>query len=134
MELFMSYVKSVRGALAALSFAVIASACGGGVAPPAPEPFDGDLSTVLAITVRNQQLEDARVWLWVDGQRETLGSIRGNREQTFYHRMDGIRSIHMEFRITLGPTCITRDVSLGPGDNVQATIPSLLTGFNGVCR
>jgi hypothetical protein len=113
---------------------MIASACGGGVAPPPPEPFDGDLSTVLAITVRNQQLEDARVWLWVDGQRETLGSVRGNRARTFYHRMDGVRNIQLEFRITLGPTCVTRGVSLGPGDNVQTTIPSLLTGFNGSCR
>ena len=74
------------------------------------------------------------MWLIVDGQRQTLGSVRGNRNETFYHPMDGVRSVHMEFDITLGPHCVTRDVTLGPGDNVGATIPSMLTAFQGICR
>ena len=130
----MSSLKSVRNVCATTALAVLVSACGGGVAAPPPEPFDGDLSTVLTIEIRNQQLEDARVWLIVDGQRQTLGSVRGNRNETFYHPMDGVRSVHMEFDITLGPRCLTRDVTLGPGDDVQATIPSMLTAFAGICR
>jgi hypothetical protein len=126
--------KSVRSVFATAALAMMASACGGGTASPPPEPFSGDISTVLTIEIQNQQLEDARVYLIVDGQRERLGSIRGNQSETFHVPMEGIRSVHMEFDITLGPHCVTRDVTLGPGDNVGATIPSMLTAFQGICR
>ena len=122
-----------RGAFALL-LALTAASCGPGAAPPPPEPFDGDLNTVLEISVMNQQLEEARIWLIVDGQRERLGAVRSNQRRTFYHPMDQIRSVHMEFDVTLGRRCVTTSRSLGPGDQIEATIPQNLTAFQGVCR
>ena len=48
--------------------------------------------------------------------------------------MDQIRSVHMEFDVTLGRRCVTTSRSLGPGDQIEATIPQNLTAFQGVCR
>jgi hypothetical protein len=121
-------------AVLALTAILAAVACGPGAAAPPPEPFEGDPNTVLTISVQNQQLEEARVWLWVDGQRERLGSVRPNQNRTFYFPMDQIRTVHMEFDVTLGQRCVTTDVSLGPGDDIQATIPQNLVAFAGVCR
>jgi len=104
-------------------------------APSAPRPaFSGNLAEVLEITVRNQQLDEARVWLWVDGQRERLGSVRGNTNETFFFPMDGIRTVHMEFDLVLGAHCVTTNVSLGPGDEIEATIPSILSTMVARCR
>ena len=119
----------------ALVLGLALGACGGpGVAPPPPEPFDGDVSTVLQITVTNQQLDDVRMWLIVDGQRIRLGSLRSQQRNTFYHPMDQIRSVHLEFDVTLGQRCVTTSRSLGPGDQIEAQIPQNLTAFQGVCR
>ena len=126
--------KSVRSVFGIAIIAIIGAACGGSVVPVPPEPFSGDPSTVLTIEIQNQQLEDARIYLIVDGQRERLGSLRGNQTKTFYHPMDGLRSVHMEFDITLGPRCVSRDVMLGPGDDISAMIPSMLVAFSGICR
>lgn len=113
---------------------VLTVGCGPGV-PSAPRPaFDGNLDEVLEIKVANHQLDEARVWLWVDGQRERLGSVRGSSSETFFFPMDGIRTVHMEFDLTLGAHCVTTNVSLGPGDQIDATIPSILTTMLAVCR
>lgn len=119
----------------ALAVALVLSACGGGSQPPrtSAEP-PADLSTVLTVTVHNDQLEEARTWLIVDGQRFRLGSVRANRSETFYYPLDGIRSLHLEFDVTLGQHCVTTDASLGPGDNVEVRIPSQLIAFPGICR
>ncbi len=130
----MKPLVSMKRALLSLVVMFAAASCGPGSAAPPPEPFDGDVNTVLTIAVMNQQLEEARVWLWVDGQRERLGSVRANQNRTFYFPMDQIRTVHMEFDVTLGQRCVTTDVSLGPGDDIQATIPQNLVAFAGVCR
>lgn len=95
--------------------------------------FDSGGGDVVSIRVRNQQLEEARVYLYLDGQRQRLGSVQGNETRTFRHPIDGIRRVNIEFDITLGARCVTRGVSLGPGDAFEMTIPSILTGFDGSC-
>ncbi|MEM7417713.1 MAG: hypothetical protein AAF389_19650 [Gemmatimonadota bacterium] len=95
--------------------------------------FEGGGEEVVTIRVRNQQLEEARVYLYLDGQRQRLGSVRGNDTRTFRHPIDGLRRVNIEFDITLGARCVTRGVSLGPGDSFEMTIPSILNGFDGSC-
>lgn len=121
-------------AVAGLALALSVSGCASTGSAADPEPFVASPESALTITVRNQQLEDARVYLWLDGQRERLGSVRANGSQTFQHPMEQIRNVQMEFDITLGPRCITQGVSLGPGDDVEAVIPSQLVAFAGSCR
>jgi len=125
--------KTVRTLLCTLSVALLAGGCGGSASPPAPAA-PVDLSTVLTITVRNDQLDEATVWLWIDGRRQRLGSVRGTLNETFYHPMTRVSQVHMEFDLTLGEHCVTRDVSLGPGDNIEARIPTNLNMMAAVCR
>ena len=126
---------STRRALCALAVFLLVTACGGSSEPPrsSAEP-PADLSTVLTITVRNEQLEEARTWLWVEGQRNRLGSVRANQTETFYYPLDGIRNLHLEFDVMLGQRCITADRNYGPGEQVDVRIPSNNVGFQGICR
>ena len=130
----MSAIRT-RCAVSALAAALLLGACGGSSEPPrsSVEP-PTDLSTVLAITIRNEQLEEARTWLWVEGQRYRLGSVRSNQTETFYYPLDGIRNLHLEFDVMLGQRCITADRNYGPGESVDVRIPSNNVGFPGVCR
>ena len=123
-----------RVLLCVFAFSFIATACSAGAASTPRAAFSGSRDEVLQITVRNRQLDEARVWLWVDGQRQRLGSVRGNENETFFHPISNISTVHMEFDLTLGQRCITANVSLGPGDVVDAVIPSNLNMMAAVCR
>ena len=112
-----------------LAAVLVVSAC----ASSASNVFSGDSGEVVTLRVRNQQLQDARVYIIVDRQRARLGSVRGNETRTFRHPIDGVRTINIEFDITLGARCVTRGVSLGPEDAYEVTIPGILTGFDGAC-
>ena len=128
--------RTGRGVLTTLSVALIAGACGGsgaGSAAPAPT-FEGDLSQVLTIEIRNDQANDARVQLWINRNRQRLGTVRSFSTQTFHMPMDRIAEVHMEFNLTLGNHCVTRSVSLGPGDDISVTIPTNLNQMAAVCR
>jgi hypothetical protein len=117
-----------------LVVALALAACGVARVPVSSTKPPADRSAVLAITVHNDQLSEARMWLLVDGQRFRLGAVRANRAETFYYPMPGIRAVRLEFDLTLGARCITTDASLGPGDNVEVRIPSQLVAFPGLCR
>ncbi|MDG2282209.1 MAG: hypothetical protein P8L45_03770 [Longimicrobiales bacterium] len=123
-----------RSILALLLIGGVTSGCASSGFAGSTRDLSGDNDEILTITVRNQQLEEARVYLWVDGQRERLGSVRSNASEVFHHPIDAIRAVQMEFDVILGPRCITPGVSLGPGDDVDAIIPSQLVAFAGNCR
>lgn len=125
---------SSRSRIIWLLVVLAGTACAGGAPAATPEPFSGDTSEVLRMVVRNQQLADARVYLWIDGQRQRLGSVRANGSSEFFQPMDGIRNVQLGFDLTLGPQCVSQGMSLGPGDNVEATIPGQLVAFAGTCR
>jgi len=112
---------------------LLLAACGPHVPRTTTTP-PSDLSKVLTITVRNDQLQEVRTWLWVDSERVRLGDVRGNQSATFYFRLDAIRRLHLEFDVTLGQRCVTTDASFGPGESVNVRIPSNLVTFQGVCR
>ncbi len=120
--------------LVALGLATIAAGCASRPNPGERPDFRGDASDVLTITVRNHQLDEARLWLWVDGQRRRLGSVRGNTNETFRFPIANIAVIHLEFDLVLGMHCVTANASLGPGDQIEATIPSNLRMMAASCR
>ncbi len=128
-------VGSGRKLLGTIAFALLAAGCGGSGGTRAPAPaFDGDLSQVLTITIRNEQLDIARVTLWINGQRRRLGDVRGINSQTFHVPMSGRDPVRMSFDLTLGRSCVTRDVMLGPGESVEVRIPINLNMMAAVCR
>lgn len=124
-----------RKLLGTIAFVLLAAGCGGSGGTQAPVPaFDGDLSQVLTITIRNEQLDLARVTLWINGQRRRLGDVRGINSQTFHVPMSGRDPVRMSFDLTLGRSCVTRDVMLGPGESVEVRIPVNLNMMAAVCR
>jgi hypothetical protein len=125
--------KIPRIFLGALGLALLASACT--PAGPKPEPVSPqDPSTVLTLTVRNDQLDEARVWLYVDNVRHGLGTVRGATEEVFFQPLSQIARIRMEFDLTLGEHCVTPEYSLGPGDDISTIIPTNLSMMVAVCR
>ena len=126
---------SGRKLLGTVVVALVATGCGGGSGTPAPAPtFDGDPSQVLTITIRNEQIDVARVTLWMNSVRRRIGDVRGNTTETFHVPMRGNASVRMEFDLTLGANCVTRDIFLGPGDVIETRIPSDLRMMQAVCR
>ncbi len=124
-----------RNLLAPLAVVLLAAGCGGGGGTSTPAPaFDGDPSQVLTIVIRNEQIDRARITLWVNSLRRRLGDVRGLATQTFRVPMDVPASVRMEFELTLGANCVTRDIVLGPGDVVEAVIPVDLRMMQAVCR
>jgi len=85
--------------------------------------FRGDSGPALSITIRNQRTQDARMWIWVEGSRQSLGTVQSTDTRTFQVRMDQVSRVSLEFDLTLGPHCVTRTVSLEPGARLDVTIP-----------
>ena len=126
---------SMRQLFATLTFALLVTGCGGSGATSTPEPaFEGDPSQVLTITVHNEQLNEARVFLLIDRHRTRLGTVRAYQQETFHVPMTRVSNVHMEFDLTLGEHCVTTDVSVGPGDDIDVTIPSNLSMMAAACR
>ncbi len=124
-----------RNLFAALTVVLLAAGCGGGAGSSTPAPaFDGYPSQVLTVVIRNEQIDMARITLWLNSLRRRLGAVRGLQTQTFQVPMDVPASVRMEFDLTLGANCVTRDIVLGPGDVVQAVIPVDLRMMQAVCR
>lgn len=102
--------------------AVLAGACGSATAGNTPS-FDGSGDAGLTVTIRNQRTEEIRLWVWIDGQRRRLGSVQSVQTRTFRTRLDRVAEVRLEFDVTLGSHCITRTVSLEPGNRLDITIP-----------
>ena len=123
---------SGRKLLGTVVVALLAAGCGSTAAPP--PTLGGDASQALTITIRNEQIDAARITLWVNSARRRLGDVRGNSTETFQVPMPVSASVRMEFDLTLGASCVTRDVFLAPGDVIDVTIPVDLRMMQAVCR
>ena len=95
--------------------------------------FRGDSAPGLTITVRNQRTQNARLWIWIEGRRESLGTVPSTAEETFRVRLDLVSRVRLEFDLTLGPRCFTRTVSLEPGTRLDVTIPVNLRLMDANC-
>ena len=125
-------IGSGKKLLGTFAVALLAGGCGGTSAPP--PTLSGDASQALTITIRNEQIDAARITLWLNSSRQRLGDVRGNSTETFQVPMRVSASVRMEFDLTLGASCVTRDVFLGPGDVIDVRIPVDLRMMQAVCR
>lgn len=86
--------------------------------------FRGDgAAQGLTVTVRNQRTQSARLWIWIEGRRESLGTVQSTATETFQARLDRVSDVRLEFDLTLGARCVTRTVRLEPGTQLDITIP-----------
>ncbi len=129
-------VSAGRKLLATLAVALLAAGCGGGGGTSAPPPaFDGDQSQALTLTVRNDQLNVARVTLWINGIRQPLGDVQGNGNRTFRVPLERPEPIRMEFDLMPGPRCGTQETVIRPGEVLDVTIPvNLNMMIRATCR
>lgn len=122
------------GALCAFSLFLPSCSTGGGGAQggPAAEPVEGVGGVQLAVT--NEQRMEADIWVYVDGVRRRVGTVRAFSNDDFVIPIDRARNLRLEFRIFGGPTCVTREVSMLPGEAASYTIPMNIQLFDAVCR
>lgn len=85
--------------------------------------FRGDSAPGLTITVRNQRTQSARFWIWIEGRRESLGTVQSTATKTFQVRLQRVSDVRLEFDLTLGARCVTRSARLDPGTRLDITIP-----------
>ena len=130
----MSDAGSGRKLLGTLATLLAAGCGGGGGTAASPPAFDGDQSQVLTITIRNERLNVARVTLWINGVRQRLGDVRGMQTETFDVPMQRSQPVRMSFDLELGTSCVTRDIVLGPGEEIETRIPVNLSTMGAVCR
>ncbi|NIW35299.1 MAG: hypothetical protein GWN32_01625, partial [Gemmatimonadetes bacterium] len=60
-----------------------------------------DATPGLTMTIRNQRTDDVRLWVWIEGRRQSLGTVQSNATETFRTRMDQVSLVRLEFDITL---------------------------------
>ena len=127
--------------LATLTAAALLVACGGGggAAPADPMPVNPAVASSsnagsFTISVQNMQPDEAVLHIRLDGQQRRLGSVMANSRETFEVEILGLTNVRLEFRIVLGPTCITTDVGISPGETINAVIPIDLNQMQAVCR
>lgn len=126
------FARISAGLLAlAVGLGVGGCASGGGTQEEAVAPASGQ---GVRLTVINEQRTEAEIWSVVDGSRQRLGMVRSMDRGSFLIPMDRGRNLRMEFRIFGGPTCLTRDVQMVPGESVTYTIPVEIRLFDAVCR
>lgn len=124
--------RMVAGGVAlVIGFGVGGCASGGGAEEEAPAVAPGQ---GVRLSVRNDQRTEAEIWVFVDGSRQRMGMVRSMDSGEFLIPMDRGRTLRMEFRIFGGPTCVTRDISMVPGESVSYTIPVEIRMFDAVCR
>jgi len=125
-----------KGLVAATAVALIAGCGGAGNSSRLARPsFDGSSGQGgLTITIENQQLNEARISLWIDGSRRRLGTVQAHATETFRLPIDAASTVRMEFDLTLSVRCETRSVMLGPGEVIHVIIPSNLRMMDAICR
>lgn len=121
-------------ALCALAFVLPGCSTGGtgSESGAAAEPA-GEVVGVLLEVINEQRIE-ADIFVYLDGQQRRVGRVRSLSEENFVIPMDRARSARLEFRLFGGPTCVTRETSLVPGDEISYTIPIQITLMDAACR
>jgi len=118
--------RAVRrlASLLAVLVAGCASASGG------ESPFT-EREMQIRLHVLNLNWADARLYAHRSSQRVPLGTVAGKGEETFTLDWPMSFPLRVEFDLLAGGRCITRELSVDPGDMIDLQIPSAIRG--GVC-
>ena len=118
------------------ALAVVLPGCstsgGGSGSGAAAEPVEPGVGVTLEVI--NEQRIEADIFVFLDGVQQRVGRVKSFSEDTFLIPMDRARTGRLEFRLFGGPTCVTREASLLPGDQLSYTIPIQITLMDAICR
>ena len=112
-----------------LTLALIAlSGCATGGATPAADPFaaGGSERQFVQIDVMNNNFADAPLWAVVQASRPIrLGNVTGKTESRFNLPWRFSLPLRLEIDMVAGPRCLTRPITVDPGDVLLLEIQSV---------
>jgi hypothetical protein len=102
-----------------------AALAGGCSARDADDDFEFRLPETVVIHVRNQNTQQATVFIREDGEmRARLGEVAPLSDRFFERALFAPRSIRFDIRMLAGRTYETHAIAATPGDTIQVTVPS----------
>ena len=82
----------------------------------------------ITLLVRNFNFSDARLFtIRRGGARRPLGRVGGKGEEQFRLEWPMSEPLRIEIDLLAGPTCITRDLMVDPGDSLELQISAVFT-------
>ena len=95
------------------------------------EPFADARSeeeSQITLFVQNFNFSDARLFtIRRGGARRPLGRVGGKGEERFRLEWPMSEPLRIEIDLLAGPTCITRDLVVDPGDTLELQISAVFT-------
>lgn len=111
-----------RAALGLLPTLLVVGACGT-VSSSTPDPFAGpETRNEVRVYVQNANFYDARVYALVEGVRRQLGYVGGKTDGVFTFPLSFSQPLRLEINLLAGPTCVTEELPVDPGDTLQLQI------------
>lgn len=89
-------------------------------------PFsDGaDRGQTIEVEVRNQNFNQATLWVLRSGERIRLGIVEGKQDRSFRVPWRTPSPLQIEVVIQGGDRCVTRAVQVDPGDSLTMEVAS----------
>lgn len=129
----MGVPTTVKRVVLPAAIAVLVAGCGHNHASTM-DAFRAHDRQSLTFIVRNQHVDEARIWLWLNGRRERLGSVLPHDTDQFRVPLDRLAEARLEVDLLVGTRCMTPTVMLEPGIQVDFTIPPDLDELAARCR
>lgn len=114
---------SLLGATA-LTLLVVGCASVGGAEDPFERARQGEGE--ITILVRNRNFNDARLEAIGGGRRVRIGTVGGTESGTFRLDWNFTARLAIEIDLVPGPSCVTREMPVSPGDELELEIASTL--------
>ena len=100
------------------------------------DPFAGSARRApesIQLQVQNLNFNEARLYTITGGRRRLLGSVQALGDHTFEVPWDFTDRLRIEIDLVTGPSCVTRELQVDPGEILRLQIQSVLSR-GGLCR
>ncbi|MEJ2538671.1 MAG: hypothetical protein P8188_01600, partial [Gemmatimonadota bacterium] len=90
----------------------------------APFSDGGEARQSIEIEVRNMNFNQATLWAVRFGERIRLGIVEGKQDETFRIEWRTSAPMQIEIRLLGGDRCVTRSMTVDPGDALYLEVAS----------
>jgi hypothetical protein len=103
---------------------LVFAGCASTTSSSSGDPFSGSSTgpSNVRIIVQNMNFADARLYAVRRGARTRLGTVGGNRDDEFTMRWGFSDVLRIEINLLAGPTCVTPEIMVDPGDVLELQI------------
>ena len=126
----------LRATYALMALVLGTAGCASGNPAQADSPFveAGAVRNLIQIDVVNNNYNDATLWAVRSGaQRVRLGVVSGKGDARFSVPWRFSEPLQIEIDLFTGPRCLTREMSVDPGDILQLEIQAVFLNAD-YCR